>query len=141
MAERNDTGRVDAAQRWLEPDHAAQRCRHADRAARVAADRPIAHSHRHRHRRAARRAARHAAPVMRVAHRTVVRVDARHSVGKLVQVGLAHDHAAVGADALDDGGVLRGGRGGKDDAARRCHHAGDVDEVLHRHHRPAAALG
>ena len=61
-----------------------------------------------------------------------MRVDVRHAVGELVQVGLAGDDAAGLADAGDDRRVVLGGDVGQDDAAGSRHHALHVDQVFDR---------
>ena len=77
-----------------QPEHAAQRRRHADRAVGVGAERQRHQRRRHRRRRAARRAAGDARRIVRIAGRAVMAVLGREAEGVLVHVERADQHRA-----------------------------------------------
>ncbi len=57
-----------------------------------------------------------------------------------MQVGLAHDHAALAPDARYNRSISLGRLVWKDDAPGGGDHAGDVNQVFDRDHRPGAAF-
>src|SRR5713226_7163827 len=69
-----------------------------------------------------------------------MRVVARHAEGELMQVGLANDHAALAPDATHRRRIMLGRLVWKDDAPGGGDHAGDIDQVFDRDHRPDAIL-
>ena len=67
---------------------------------------------------------------MGIADGPVVRVDAGHPVGELVQVRLADDDASLIAKSSDDWRILGSRLVREDHAAPGRHHSRDVDEVF-----------
>ena len=117
----------------LQPERAAQRSRHADRAVGVGAERQRHLAGCDRRGRAARRAARHAGRVVRVAGRSVVRVLGREAVGVLVHVERADQHRTGAFEARDQRAVVRGRRTlALDLRAGAGRQAGHVEQVLDR---------
>ena len=105
----------------LEPGHAAQRRRLADRAAGVGGGGRRHQPGGHRRRRAAGGAARHARDVPGIAHRAEVAGLVGRAHRELVHVGLAeHDHAG-GPQALDHRGIV-----GRDEIRQHARAAGGL---------------
>ena len=103
-------GEIDAAMRGADAIEPAERGRHPDRTAGIAADRDIAGAGSRRRCRAARRAAGQAAGRARIVRRAVMRVDAGDAVEEFVADGLAGDGGAGIEQLLHDACVLRRGR-------------------------------
>ena len=91
----------------LRPDDPAERCRLADRAAGVGAERPRRQAAGDGGRRAARGATRHPVAVPGVANRPVAGVLVRRAHRELVHVGLAEQAGAGFAEAPHRGGRVR----------------------------------
>ena len=130
----------------LEPDDAAERRGHADRAGRVGADRARHDAGGHRDRRPRRGAARDPPRCARIARRAEVRVQAQARVRELAQVRLADAHHPGGRQPGDHRRVRAGRRRiASQRRARRGAYARHVDEVLprdrHAVERPARGAG
>lgn len=120
---------ADPPRRRLEPHHSAVGRGPPDRGAGLGADRGGRHSRRHRRCRAAAGAAGHAGQVPRVRGRPHLRIHARRPVGKLVEVRLAQQHAAGGAEPRHHRRILLRHRAGEDAGSgsrRQPRHAGVI---------------
>ena len=118
----------DAAVGRHQPDHAAERCRLANRAAGIGAQRRHSHSRRHRRRRTARGSAGNARQIARIVHRAVAGVLVRRAHGELVAVGLAEHDRAGGFQARHRGAVV-----GRNEVAQDLR-AGSGAHAAHDHH-------
>src|SRR2546427_13223085 len=92
--ERDSTEEACAAERWLEPDAAAERRRNADAAPGVAAECGVRLAGDDGHCRPARGAARDLCRVPWIAHVAEMRVDRTDAVRELVHSELAEEHRA-----------------------------------------------
>ena len=92
----------------LQPEQAAERRRHADRAVGVGAERERHQPARDRAARAARRAAGHAVTIVRIVRVAVVHVLAGEVVGVFAHVERADQHGAGRFQPLDQRLVVRG---------------------------------
>ena len=108
--ERERTGAAQPAVGRLQPEQAAQRGRHADRAVGVGTQRQRHFARRHRRTRAARRAAGHARRVARIAARPIVGVLAGEVVGVLAHVETAHEDRTGRLELAHQRAVARGYR-------------------------------
>ncbi len=116
----------------LVADDAAQRRRHARRAAGVAADRDLAHAVGGGDRATRRRAAGNARAVGRIARRAVMRIGADAGEGEFGHVGLGDDHRA-GLAQPPHHRRIGGGRlafVGQHLRAGARDFAGDVEQIL-----------
>jgi len=122
-----------AAEGRLQPEHAAQRARHADRSVRVGAERERHLAGGDCGARAARRSAGGAAQVVRVAASTDVAVLGREAVRELVHVERADKHGAGIAQALHQHRIGCGRRFAEQHLAACARgDALDVEQVLDR---------
>ncbi len=121
--------------------HARERRGLADRAAGVGAGGGGREPGGHRRGRAARAAAGNRALVPGVAHRAEVRGLVRRAHGELVHVGLAEQHRARGAEALDHVRVVGGDEVGEHARAARGAPARGAEEVLVRDRDPGERMG
>ena len=116
----------------LQPEQAAERRRHTDRAVGVGPQRQRHQSAGHRPAGAAGGAAGHVRRIVRVARRAVVHVLAGEVVGVLAHVERAHQHGAGCLQPLDQGRIGRGRFTlAVDLGARESWQPGDVEQVLH----------
>ena len=117
----------------LEPEHAAERSRGADRAIGVGAERKRHETAGDRGGRAARGAAGHACAIMRVVHRTVMEILAGEIIGVFAHVQRADEDGAGGFEPLDQCRVAPRRRCVAIDLrAGKRRHPGNVEEILHR---------
>ena len=111
--EREGAGAREPAVGRLQPEEAAERGRHADRAVGVGAERDRHQAAGHRCAGAARRAAGHMRRVVRVARGAVVHVLAGEVVGVLAHVERADEDGAGRLQPRDQRGVGGGRRAGR----------------------------
>ena len=90
----------------LQPDHAAERRRDANRSARVRTRRQRNESRRHRRSRSAARSAGNALRIPRIPNRAKVRIVRGDAIGKLVQPGFADHVGARVVQLAHDGRVI-----------------------------------
>ena len=121
----------------LEPDHAAERRRLADRAAGVGAERQRHAAGRHRRRRAAARAAGHRVEVPGIARHLERRVLARRAHRELVEVGLAERAPRRRRAGARPRSRCRARRSPRGCASRRSGGGRSSDEVVLERHRHA----
>ena len=131
--ERKSAGAAEPAIGRLEPEQAAERGGHADRAVGVGAERERHQSAGYGGCRPARRSAGHAVKIMRIARRTVVNILAGEIIGVFAHVQRADQDGAGAFQPLDQRCVAgRWSRVAVDLRARKRRHAGDVEQIFHR---------
>ena len=128
--DRHRAGVGNEAVRRLHAVDAAERSRHADRAALVAADRHLDLARADERGAAARRAAGRVAELVRVVHRPGRRGVAAAGQAEVLAVRLADDRAAGVEDARDDRRVDVGHVAFERRRAVHHRHAGEADVVL-----------
>src|SRR5207253_3999000 len=130
--ERDYTAYAHAAICWFQPDNAAQRCGNANRSAGVCSKRTEAEAESDRTRRPATRSATDSIRIPRIPRRAVMRIDARHTIRKLMQVRFSNDDRARLFQSADCHRVLIRDPISEYLRPRRRSYALRVVQILHR---------